>query len=316
MSFEHELMASRGTRMPQDFEEFWNRRAAACCDPGDVQVEDAGLASPVGVYEELRLSGLDGHEFYARCVRPRKIADPVPVVFSFYDAGRGPRGWHHLTRWLALGCAVVQPERRAWSEDVTEGWQVLQNRGGSPVSSSGSGSLVFAELVEDAACCVADVAHMPWADTDRFSVYGEGLGAGIALGALALCNLGGLRVGRACLLNPLPADFRYVWESAGCEGVYAGLRCHFREVDPTASAAEDLFSTLDYVDSVNFARYVGAEVLLGTGLMDTVSPPATQSAVYAALPGRKKRVVYPKWGHERVNDFEDKTLGWLRPLLA
>lgn len=313
MSFERELAASRGTRLPADFEQFWQRRAEACRhDAGGIRAEDAGLASPVGAYEELLLAGLDGHPLAARCVRPRSIAGPVPVVFSFQDAGRGPRGWHHLTRWLALGCAVVQPKYRSWYEDVTEGWR--RNGGGTDPASRVEG-LALVRLVEDAARCMVGVARLPWADSTRLAVYGEGLGAGVALGTMVVASMAGVPVARACLLNPLPADFRTTWERSGCEGVYGGLRRHFRDEDPTGEAAEELFGALDYVDGVNLARYVGADVLLGIGLLDSVALPATQSAVYEALPGRKERVVYPKWGHERVNDFEDKTLGWLRPLL-
>lgn len=308
MSFEQELVASQDTRLPQDFEEFWQRRASVALgqrgdnNRTDAVLVEAGIASPVAVYEELRYAGADGTPLKARCVRPRNIAGPVPVVFSFYDDGRAPRGWHRLTRWVALGYAVVQPERRFWSGDITEGWQ------------RGAGGLTLGRLVEDAALCISCVHELPFADEERLMVYGEGLGAGIALGAMAMAGMAGFDVRNACLLNPLPADFRATWQRSGCEGTYAGLRWHFRNDDPTGKKAEELFAVLDYVDGVNFARCVEARVLLGTSLMDTMALPATQSEVYNALPGHKERVVYPKWGHERVNDFEDKTLGWLRPL--
>lgn len=299
MSFERELAASAGPAMPNDFWEFWDARLAAA-PAGEAEVADAGLTSPVAAYEELTLPTADGTALHAHVVRPRKIEGPVPCVVSSYDMARAPRGWHHLTRWVALGCAVVQPQRRHWSGDVCAGWE------------QGPAGLELATQVADAALWLRATAALPFADEGRLVLYGEGLGAALLADAAALAGRVGVRVRRSCLLNPTLADFRAVWEHVGSTVTYAGLRRHFRIEDPTGEAADELFSTLDYVDTVNFARALPGDLLLGTSLMDGVTPPAVQSALYDAVPGAgKRRVTYPKWGHERVNDFEDKTLRWL-----
>ena len=44
---------------------------------------------------------------------------------------------------------------------------------------------------------------------------------------------------------------------------------------------------------------------MGTSGMDTIAPPDAQNAVYDAASCDKKRYIYVKYIHERINAFED-----------
>ena len=53
---------------------------------------------------------------------------------------------------------------------------------------------------------------------------------------------------------------------------------------------------------------VKCPVLFGTGLEDIVCPPKTQCAVYNQLRCPKKRVLFPGFGHEEIQEFDDMLL--------
>ena len=65
---------------------------------------------------------------------------------------------------------------------------------------------------------------------------------------------------------------------------------------------------LQEIDSKNFAPLVQCPVLFGTGLEDVICPPQTQCAVYNNLHCKKKRYLFPGYGHEEIAEFDDMLL--------
>ncbi|MFR4560851.1 MAG: acetylxylan esterase [Flavonifractor plautii] len=49
-------------------------------------------------------------------------------------------------------------------------------------------------------------------------------------------------------------------------------------------------------------------LLLGTGLLDQTASPKCQYAIFNRARGPKTHLVYPKYGHERINFFENELL--------
>ena len=62
------------------------------------------------------------------------------------------------------------------------------------------------------------------------------------------------------------------------------------------------------------ASRIRAEVLMFTGLMDTICPPSTQFAAYNKITAPKEVVIYPDFGHEHLPGHGDLTLNFLRQL--
>lgn len=307
------LEAYDGTStVPVDLAGFWRCRLgmAAPLAPDAVCREPAGFDTPVATYERLTFAAADGAELHARYVCPRGAggadrggagAPRVPTVVMTHDVTCGPRGWHHLTRFAAIGNAVVELERRPWSGDVCAGWE------------QGPAALQMTRLIEDMARTAQAAASLPRTDVARLSAWGEGLAGALAIDAAAALDAcdGAVRLRRVAALNPMPADVRATWEAGGSRLVYAGVRDHFRVEDPTAAQAAALFSALDYVDAANMATLLRGSLLLGTSLMDDAALPQSQYAVFNRAPGEKRHITYPKWGHERVNDFEDALMAYL-----
>lgn len=285
--------------MPEGFSAYWRGRAAACGQyaaaavlesvPADVQT---GLAE----YRRVALAAPDGRVLAARVLLP-KSPGPHPCILTWHDADRGARGWFHLSRYLAAGYAVVHPEYRPLPRDLFAGWQ------------KGPAAMPAARLVEDALLAARLAARLPGVDASRLMTHGEGLGALPALAVSALVP----GVAKAAVLNAEPAAIRAAWEQGASGPVYEGVGRHFRDEDPAAERAGEYFAAVAWADAANFASLLpaGTELLDGVCLMDGVAPPASQLAVYERATCAKRLVTYPKYAHERLNDFEDRHLSFM-----
>lgn len=83
---------------PADFAQRWQETAAAL-HPA-VSCAPVAFGNTCGVYERLTVT-FDGRSVTARVIRP--AADGVHPLLMYHDLNRGVRGWHHITRFLALG---------------------------------------------------------------------------------------------------------------------------------------------------------------------------------------------------------------------
>lgn len=216
--------------------------------------EPVELGNPFVAYGRLSFGDPAAAPLYARTVQPLSPG-PHPVLLYFHDAQRPVRGYHHMTRFAALGFSVVALEDRLVGEAAL-------------AAACDAGGEALSGLVLDA--LRARLACERWDGVDAGPVvaWGEGLGGTLALAVAALME------------DPMLA------------GVAA--------LNPYGEAL------------VHCASRITAPVLLGTCMMDELAAPLMQAAVLNNVAGEHRRLVYPKYGHERVNDFEDELLIWLR----
>ena len=291
-------MTSQG--VPSGFSEFWGLRAqmARTLAEGSVAAVPVASASPAARYAELVVSAPGTRALRGRYVRPATDA-PVPLVLAFPDWYQGVRGWHHLTRFVALGSAVVMLDARPL------GWDALDVTAGADLAPEG---MALAGAYTDALRLAAAALELPGIDRSRVSTWGEGLGGACALVVAAL--LGDERW-RCAALNPLPAGINL--DAAPVSGPLAGVTRHFRDMDPMRAEAAGLASALAYVDAVSFAPLLRGNLLVGTGGMDVAAPPAGQDALVAAATSAAsaRQVTYPRHAHERINEFENELVGFL-----
>ena len=73
---------------------------------------------------------------------------------------------------------------------------------------------------------------------------------------------------------------------------YEELRTYFRLFDPLHEREEETWTRLGYIDNQHLAHRIRADVLMVTGLMDTICPPSTQFAAYNKIAAPKQMDIY------------------------
>ena len=208
------------------------------------------FANPCARYSEVSFE-LGEDVVHARLIEPTgsaRTSERVPLCLMFHDVDRPVRGWHHMTRFAAMGYAVL-----ALDEDAVGVSDLRQ----------GVASPAFAKRVRWG-CAMAKVARdLDGIDPDRVFAWGEGLGGGIALAVSALDEQG---LACTAIANPLPG---------GLEAL---------------------------------SSRVCGSVFMGTSLMDAVSDPKGQFAVFNGLECDRRHIIYAKYAHERINAFENEVV--------
>lgn len=208
------------------------------------------FANPCARYSEVSFE-VGGDVVHGRLIEPSgraRTSELVPLCLMFHDIDRPVRGWHHMTRFAAMGYAVL-----ALDDDVI----------GSGDLQQGIISPAFVERVRWG-CALAKVArNLDGVDPDHIFAWGEGLGGGVAL---AVCALDEQGLACTAVANPLPG---------GLEALSSRVR---------------------------------GSVLMGTSLMDAVSDPRDQFAVFNGLECDRKHIIYAKYAHERINAFENEVV--------
>ena len=224
----------------------------------DLEIQDPSITAidfvnPCARYSEVSFE-LGTDVVHARLIEPAgrtRASERVPLCLMFHDVDRPVRGWHHMTRFAAMGYAVL-----ALDHDVVDAGDLQQ----------GIASPAFVERVRWG-CAMARVARdLEGIDPDRIFAWGEGLGGGIALAVSALDERG---LACTALANPLPS---------GLEALSSRVR---------------------------------GSVLMGTSLMDAVSDPKGQFAVFNGLECDRRHIIYAKYAHERINAFENEVVDFL-----
>lgn len=292
---------------PDGFAAFWGETAADLdALNGEHLLERITSANANARYCRVTVTAPDGCALRAKYIRP--VTDrPVPTVLQFHDYPAASRGWFHLTRYIALGYAVLAPDCRGQGGTSGNGAAPPGPMAYGPLFNGLEGELremYLFQLYRDALLWAKTLARLPGTDGTNLLVYGEGQGGALALACAAMVP--GFR--KCAAHYPMLCDYRRVWEMDFDAGAYEGLRFFFRWHDPLHQREAEIFRKLAFVDAKNFAPLVQAEVLMSTGLLDCVSPPSAQFAVFNALRAPKRHLVYPKHGHELNNFFENELL--------
>ena len=308
-----ELEACRGKNpIPADFDEFWAARIAeADAVPLDYEILPSDQIPELGscTYYDLYFTGMRGARVYAKYAVPKVPGGgPVPLVLQFHGYPGCTRSWAEQSSWPGIGCAILSmdnPGQGGRSEDVggfkgtTVSGHLITGVDGGPEN------LYYVRLYQDQHILCRIVRELEGIDLSRVYVNGSSQGGGMGI---ACCALNSDLVNRASILYPFLSDFREVWELGADEIAYDGIRYYSRWFDADGERANEWFGTLGYVDSLSFAHLVRCPVLFGTGLADVVCPPETQFAVYNALTCPKKHLLYPDFGHEEIQAFDDEII--------
>ena len=290
---------------PSNFESFWETSVAFAQNAQVESVIDLSSATQTATFKRITFTSTDQTQLSARVILPAAasaaeltIAE-LPAVVLFSDLGRGVRSWLHLLRFSALGLPVVALEARPCEARLKDAWRgalTAEELAHALIDPASATASPLKQLIDDALVTTAVASRF----LGRTAItWGEGLGGSQALFAAALLPK---EVSTTMALNPLFADNATTLRTVvGCGDT------------PQSDAAIDAVGLLD---SACAAELVRVPALIGTALLDQSAPTEGTFALYNRLPGQKEMRVYPKFGHERINQFENEQINYLCELIS
>jgi cephalosporin-C deacetylase len=299
---------------PADHGAYWERALAELrgLDPGPELVPAEFTCSFADCFD-LYYTGVRGARIHARYVRPRNAPGPVPALLKFHGYSGSAGDWFNLLPYAAGGMAAAAMDCRGQggsSEDTggvtgnTLHGHIIRGLDSRPED------LLFRHIYLDTAELADILAGFPEIDENRMGAFGGSQGGGLTIACAALSP----RIKRAVPVHPFLCDYRRVWEMDLAKDAYQELKDYFRRFDPRHEREGEVFTRLGYIDLQFLAPRIKAEVLLITGLMDTVCPPSSQFAAYNKITSPKKVILYPDFGHENLPDSGDITFEFMSKL--
>lgn len=291
---------------PSNFESFWETSVAFAQNAQVESVVELPSATQTATFKRITFISTDQTQLSARVILPAGASaaelpatTELPAVVLFSDLGRGVRSWLHLLRFSALGLPVVALEARPCEAQLKDAWRgalTAEELAHALINPDDAASSTLKQLIDDALVTAAVASRFLGRTT---VTWGEGLGGSQALFAAALLPK---EVSVTMALNPLFADNATT------------LRAHVGCGDtPQSDAAIDAVGLLD---SACAAELVRVPALIGTALLDQSAPTEGTFALYNRLPEQKEMRVYPKFGHERINQFENEQINYLCEVIS
>ena len=303
---------------PSNFESFWETSVAFAQNAYVESVVELPSATQAATFKRITFTSIDQTQLRARVILPAgvSVAEPLapadlpasaklsassklPAVVLFSDLGRGVRSWLHLLRFSALGMPVVALEARPCEASLKDAWRgalAAEELARALINPDDAASSPLKQLIDDALVAASVASRFLGRTT---VTWGEGLGGSQALFAAALLPKD---VSATMALNPLFADNATTLRSVvGCGDT------------PQSDAAIDAVGLLD---SACAAELVRVPALIGTALLDQTAPTEGTFALFNRLKGQKEIRVYPKFGHERINQFENEQIDCLCEVIS
>ena len=284
---------------PSNFESFWETSVTFAQNAHVESAVELPSATQAATFKRITFTSTDQTQLRARVILPAGASSKLPAVVLFSDLGRGVRSWLHILRFSALGLPVVALEARPCEASLKDAWRgalTAEELARALINPDDAASSALKQLIDDALVTTAVASRFLGCTT---VTWGEGLGGSQALFAAALLPK---EVSATMALNPFFADNATT------------LRAHVGRGDtPQSDAAIDAVGLLD---SACAAELVRVPALIGTALLDQSAPTEGTFALYNRLPGQKEMRVYPKFGHERINQFENEQINYLCEVIS
>jgi len=300
---------------PADFDEYWERglREMNTLDP-QVELVPAEFQVPFAECFDLYFTGVKGARIHAKYIKPKSIEEKHPAVLQFHGYSGNCGDWQSKLGFVAAGFSVAALDCRGQgglSEDVggvkgnTYCGQIIRG-----LDDPDPDNLLFRQIFLDTAQMAKIVMSFPEVDKNRVGAMGGSQGGGLTL---ACCSLEP-RIKKLAPVFPFLSDYKRVWDMDLAKDAYAELKTYFRFFDPRHEKEDEIFMKLGYIDVQFLAGRIKGEVLMGTGLQDTICPPSTQFAAYNKIKSKKKMIKYPDFGHEGLPGFDDMVYSFMMGL--
>lgn len=300
---------------PEDFDAYWDRalEEMRAVDP-QVEVVPSEFRVPFADCFHLYYTGVRGARIHAKYVRPKHVSPKAhPALLQFHGYAYNCGDWGDKLLYAAMGFSVFSMDARGQggsSEDTggvkgtTLNGHIVRGLDDHP------DNMLFRHIFLDTAQLAGIAMGMPEVNPDRVGATGWSQGGALTLACASLEP--GIR--RLAPVYPFLSDYQRVWEMDLAKDAYAELKSYFRFFDPRHKREKEIFTKLGYIDLQHLAGRIQGEVLMATGLMDTICPPSSQFALYNKIQSTKQLEIYPDYGHEHLPEFHDLALQFMMQL--
>lgn len=296
---------------PKDMDEFWEEslKEMYSVNP-DVELVPAKFQCPFAECYDLYFTGVRGARIYAKFARPKNISGKLPAVLAFHGYSANSGDWTNILNYAAAGFIVASMDCRGQggkSEDSggvkgnTLNGHIIRGIDDKPEN------MLMRHIFLDTAEIARIIMDMPEVDETRVGVHGGSQGGGLTLACAALEP----RIKRLAPQMPFLSDYRRVWEMDLAKDAYDELKQYFRRFDPLHEREDEVFTKLGYVDIQHLTKRIRGEVMMATGLMDTICPPSTQFAAYNKIRSNKQVLFYPDFAHEGYPGWNDRVFEFM-----
>lgn len=314
-----ELVEYRGRNpRPDDFDDYWTeaRRELDATDPGAELRPNPLLSTQNVECFDLWFSGVGGARIYAKYIRPRSAPGSGgarrPAVLQFHGYAGHSGDWLDKFGWAAEGFCYAAMDVRGQGGRSEDNAHVkgttLRGHIIRGLDDPDTRKLAFRQVFLDTAQLARVVMAFAEVDPDRVGCFGISQGGALSLACAALEP----RIRRAAPVYPFLCDYQRVWELDYAKDAYEELRLFLRYHDPRHERVKEIFTKLGYIDVQHLAPRIRADVLMFTGLMDTICPPSSQFAAYNKITSKKDLVIYPDFTHEPLPGQLDRTFNFMR----
>lgn len=299
---------------PADFDQYWEDALAEmnALDP-KAEFTKVDFPSKCADMYDLYFTGTKNARIYAKVAIPKNIDGKAPAVLRFHGLGGNSDEWHGLLSYASQGYVVAFMDARGQSgksQDVGGVAGTTQMTMFTRGLDGDKHDLLMRDVYLDTALLAKIIMGMDCVDENRVAVTGGSQGG--CLSVVCACLVPQIK--KCAAWYPYLSDFKRVYNMDLNVNAYQGLKDYFRCYDPTHSREDEIFERLGYIDIQNLAKRMNAELLMFTGLMDTICPPSTQFAMYNKVNSKKNVVFFPEYGHEGLKGAYDMTFKFLSDL--
>ena len=291
---------------PKDIDKYWND----ALDEMEKLEHNAefikkDFPSKVSDMYSLYYTGTKNARIFAKVAVPKKIEGKLPAVLLFHGLSGASHEWSSLIKYASQGFVVASMDVRGQgglSEDVGG---VPGTTFTTPFTRGIDGDkhdLLMRDVFLDTALLAKIIMGLDYVDETRVGVTGGSQGGGLSVACACLVP----EIKKCAVMYPYLSDYKRVYEMDLNKDAYEGLKYYFRYFDPKHERFDAVYERLGYIDIQNLAKRMKAELLMFTGLMDTVCPPSTQFAMYNKVKSKKNVIFYPEYGHEGIKGAEDE----------
>lgn len=305
---------------PSDFDTYWTTalQELATIDPEPTLTRTSAIAPRGTECFDLWFTGIGGAKIYAKYLRPKwapkNDAARYPALLQFHGYAGHSGDWAEKLVWPTEGfCLAAMDCRGQGGRSEDNGRRKGTSLRGHIIrglDDPDPDKLAFRQIFLDTVQLARVIMKFEEVDAARIGCFGGSQGGALTLACAALEP----RIRRAAAGYPFLCDYQRVWEMDLGRDAYEELRYYFRMNDPRHERASEIFSKLGYIDCQHLASRIQAEVLMFTGLMDTVCPPSTQFAAFNKISAPKDVVIYPDFGHEALPGQSDHMLKFFQQM--